>query len=395
MTLSPKIIETLDPCVVLIKELIAEHASKWEGEEKGGIFSLAQGVVHWQPPQSSIQAMQASLQDVGNSQVHTYGPDEGLFELRSALEQKLSKENGLSNHDVMVTVGANQAYVNCVLTLLSSDDASVVFAPYYFNHVMALQMTIGDDNVAVGPSSSQGIPDLDWLEAQFDKESSNIRMVTLVNPGNPTGVTLSRAVLQRAVDLCAKHNCWLILDCTYEYFVYDNKHVCFPEPHVIHIFSFSKAYSLAGFRCGYLSVHKEAPMDVFKQMVKVQDTIPIGPARMSQVAALGAMDAGKGFVLEQIETLQVGKEAILKALEPLEVMGGSGAMYVMAKLPEGKSDDMAFSRSLVEHFGLAIIPGTFCGFPGWIRVCYANLPSQKCIQAAERLRSGIQELLLS
>ena len=51
-----------------------------------------------------------------------------------------------------------------------------------------------------------------------------------------------------------------------------------------------------------------------------------------------------------------------------------------------------FASSLVEHYGVAVIPGSFCGLPGWIRVCYSNLPPDDCIIAATRLKKGIFEL---
>ena len=73
--------------------------------------------------------------------------------------------------------------------------------------------------------------------------------MTVVNPGNPTGVSLPRDVLQQIVDICGKHGVWLVLDCTYEHF--DHLHgsdtfAGFPEKHVIHIFSFSKGHALGG-----------------------------------------------------------------------------------------------------------------------------------------------------
>lgn len=64
----------------------------------------------------------------------------------------------------------------------------------------------------------------------------------------------------------------------------------------------------------------------------------------------------------------------------------------MAKLPDTSSDDREFAENLVKDHGVAIIPGSFCGFPGWIRVCYSNLPPDKCLQAAERLEKGIKAL---
>jgi aspartate/methionine/tyrosine aminotransferase len=66
-------------------------------------------------------------------------------------------------------------------------------------------------------------------------------------------------------------------------------------------------------------------------------------------------------------------------------------MYVMAKLPVGM-DDKQLANDLVERYGVAVIPGSFCGYPQWIRVCYSNLPPDKCLDAASRLAIGIKEL---
>ena len=236
-------------------------------------------------------------------------------------------------------------------------------------------MSCGDDSVVVGPCSEDGVPNLEWLERIFQEQS--IDMVAIVNPGNPTGVTLSQDYLQKVVDLCKKYNAWLVLDCTYEYFFLENGNdrdmiATFPKsPHVIHIFSFSKSYALAGYRCGYLCLSKDAP-GLLKNMLKVQDTLPIGPPRISQIAALGAMEAGRDWVKENYATLDASRALILGALQPMKTMGqGSGAMYVMAQLPPttngGIEDDVEVCRRLVEEYGIAIIPGSFCGFPGWIR----------------------------
>lgn len=127
---------------------------------------------------------------------------------------------------------------------------------------MATQLAVGNAGVVLGECSSQGVvPDLSWLEQELESNLS-IRAVTHTNPGNPTGVSLDADVLQRVTDLCRQHNKWLILDCTYEHFEHsslDNAvFPCFPDPHVIHIFSFSKGFLLAGYRCGYVVVAKEA-----------------------------------------------------------------------------------------------------------------------------------------
>ncbi len=182
---SIRVDDTLDPCVVLMKQLIAKHQHLWQDKE---IYSLAQGVVYWTPPSTVEEAILQAMNDP-TSALHSYAPDEGLPELIDAIRQKLSRENNLSGDlEVIVTSGANQAYMNCVLTLLDEGDLSVVFKPYYFNHVMAIQMTRGDDSILVGPVDDDGCPSISWLKEQFESESGNaIKMITVTNPGNPTG----------------------------------------------------------------------------------------------------------------------------------------------------------------------------------------------------------------
>lgn len=109
-----------------MKEMIGQDADKWK--DKGGIFSLAQGVVYWRPSLSVNEAIKEAL-DNDDSMIHMYGPDEGLLELREKLTTRTAHENGLKDHHVMVTTGANQAYMNCVLTLLHDSNKAVVFAP--------------------------------------------------------------------------------------------------------------------------------------------------------------------------------------------------------------------------------------------------------------------------
>lgn len=426
-TVSPFVETTLDPCVVLMKQMIQEYQSLW-ADDGIGIISLAQGVVYWEPPETCREALQEALMKTDNPfQLHAYGPDEGLPDLREAFLRKARQENQLFNHQVMVTMGANQAFMNCVLALGGKDRSCVVFTPYYFNHVMALQMT--NTPIVYCDCNGEGIPDVAQLENILQSDPT-IRMVTLTNPGNPTGVLLSRELVQSIVTLCEQHQVWLILDVTYEYFQHNNvdyrtneqlqvqeeyvlENLCFSDPHVVHIFSFSKSYSLAGYRCGCLVVfdasgdtdESHTSNNVWPQLLKVQDTIPIGPSRIGQVAALGALKSGKSWVLQRVKTLTESRQAILRALQPLpHTMGGSGAMYVMAQLPNERAgegsdsstkprDDIAFARKLVQCYGVAVIPGSFCGKAGWIRVCYANLSPEKCLVAAERLERGLRELL--
>ena len=143
----------------------------------------------------------------------------------------------------MVTTGANQAFINIALSVADSDDSIVLFVPYYFNHLMALQMTEGGPKVDFGPCDPETmLPDLSWLEDRLASDSPP-KAVVVVTPNNPTGVIVPGNMLQRMASLCGSSGSWLIVDNTYENFTYEDTTLR-PEfvdaPNVINIFSFSK-----------------------------------------------------------------------------------------------------------------------------------------------------------
>ena len=90
-------------------------------------------------------------------------------------------------YGVSVTAGANQALASLMITLLDPQDRTVVFRPYYFNALMAVQMMGGGNTISYGPSDPDTFhPDLDWLEEEL-KGPNKPQLVYLVNPCNPTG----------------------------------------------------------------------------------------------------------------------------------------------------------------------------------------------------------------
>ncbi|OIW17129.1 hypothetical protein TanjilG_27283 [Lupinus angustifolius] len=174
---------------------------------------MVRGVVYWQPPK---QALEKVKELVWEPSISRYGADEGIPELRAALVKKLRLQNNLHKSSVMVTAGANQAFVNLVLTLCDAGDSVVMFAPYYFNAYMSFQMT-GVTNILVGPGSAETLyPDADWLEKILSETKPVPKLVTVVNPGNPSGTYIPEPLLKRIADLCKNAGSWLLVDNTYE-----------------------------------------------------------------------------------------------------------------------------------------------------------------------------------
>ncbi|KAJ8608823.1 hypothetical protein CTAYLR_010237 [Chrysophaeum taylorii] len=378
LSVSGRVLRTEPPVIVRMKELM---------EGKSDVLSLAQGIVHWEPPADAIAACAAGL-----SSSHAYQPAEGLPALREALRRKIRDENGLSRSEIMVTAGANQAYANLVIALLDSGDRAALLTPYYFNHLMALQMT-GCEPIFAS-TTPELLPDVAALEREaFDREDP-ARMVTLVNPGNPTGVTIPREILEAVSDLCARRGAWLVLDNTYEHFAWGLPHDVIEGDHVVNIFSFSKAFGMMGWRVGYLAY----PPALGPEILKVQDTVVICPTAASQLVALGALEAaGRPWVSRKLLTLEEPKrlvrDALVDALGVSSVRGGSGAIYLLGSLPDGAPDDERIAERLITEFGVATVPGSACGAPGTIRVCYANLPIDDVREAARRLSVGLRTIV--
>ena len=398
---SARVRATDAPCIVEVKELL--RASP-------GAVSLAQGVVHWGPPGRALDRAAAAARRPPAS---AYGPVAGDPRLVEALEAKLRSENGLGEVDVMVTSGANQAFYNLAVALLDAGDPVCLFAPYYFNHLMALQMTGLSRDLRVGPRDPQSMqPDLGWLEAELAGPRPP-RAVVLVNPCNPTGAVLPLATLERASRLCERAGAWLVVDNTYEHFVFEApggrggggeggglgpRHACVGGPHVANVFSFSKAWGMMGWRVGYLALPSAAggaAPGLFAEVSKVQDTIPICPSQLGMEVALGALEEGRGWVEERVAGLAANRAALQAAFSPLgkgALVGGGGAIYAYARLPAHCQDDRAAVEWLARRHGVCLIPGAACGSPGHVRAAFANLPAPECAAAAARLHAGLEEL---
>ncbi|PWA73283.1 pyridoxal phosphate (PLP)-dependent transferases superfamily protein [Artemisia annua] len=381
--LAKRAVLTETPVMVQIQELL-------RGVK--GAVSLAQGVVYWQPPKPALDKVKEL---VWEPSISRYGADEGLPELREALTKKLREENKLFKSSVMVTAGANQAFVNIVLTLCDAGDSVVMFAPYYFNAYMSFQMT-GVTNILVGPGDHELHPDADWLEKTLRETKPTPKLVTVVNPGNPSGTYIPEPLLKKISDICKNAGCWLVVDNTYEYFMYDGlKHSCIEGDHIVNIFSFSKAYGMMGWRVGYIAF--PSGVDGFaQQLLKIQDNIPICASIISQKLALLSMEVGSQWVTDQVKDLVKNRQLLVDALSPLgegAVKGGEGAIYLWAKLPEKFIDDFEVVRWLANKHRVVLIPGGPCGCPGHVRISFGGLVEKDCQVAADRLKKGLEELV--
>ena len=359
-----------------------------------GTISLGQGVVHYGPPSAALAAIPEFLATVPH---HMYIPDAGLPELRKAFEGKLRDENGIDapfERRIYVTAGANQAFLNSILAICDPGDEVILLSPYYFNHEMAIALA----SAVPVPVDVDGRlqPDLPAIAAAI---TDRTRAIVTVSPNNPTGAVYPRETLAAIHELCAERGIYHISDEAYEYFTYDGVPHFSPGSlggeHVISLFSLSKAYGMASWRVGFLV----APERLHRDLMKIQDTVVVSGAAISQFVGLRAMREGRGYCAAHLPSLARVRNEVLAHLRAVpdlvEVPPAAGAFYLFVKVNTGMNA-MALSERLVREHKVAVIPGeTFGVLRGcWLRIAYGCLREETAVEGMDRLVTGLRAILL-
>ena len=360
-----------------------------------GTISLGQGVVHYGPPQAAIDAVRGALTDAST---HEYQDGAGLPALVEQLAAKLRAENGIDvtrGTRLMVTAGANMAFVHAVLAITAPGDEIILDVPFYFNHEMAIQMA---DCTAVRVATDDRYqPRLDALRAAI---TDRTRAIVTVTPNNPSGAVFSEDALREINALCRDRGIYHIADEVYEYFTFGSaRHVSsgsFPgaEGHTIAMYSLSKAYGFAGWRIGYMTY----PEHLASAMAKSQDTLIVCPPVASQVAAIAALEIGRAYCEPHVRELAVIRDIVLSQLSALaprvSVPAADGAFYLLLKV-ETAQDPMTIAERLIREHKVAVIPGPAFGMTNgcYFRVAYGALQKETVTEGIGRLVAGLRAIL--
>ena len=360
-----------------------------------GTISLGQGVVHYGPPQAAIDAIRGALTDAST---HEYQDGAGLPALVERLAVKLRAENGIDvtrGARIMVTAGANMAFVHAVLAITAPGDEIILNVPFYFNHEMAIQMA---DCTAVRVATDDRYqPRLDALRAAI---TDRTRAIVTVTPNNPSGAVFGEDALRDINALCRDRGIYHIADEVYEYFTFGSaRHVSsgsFPgaEGHTIAMYSLSKAYGFAGWRIGYMTY----PEHLASAMAKSQDTIIVCPPVASQVAAIAALEVGRAYCEPHVRELAAIRDIVLSQLSTLaprvSVPAADGAFYVLLNVDTAQ-DPMLIAERLIRDHKVAVIPGPAFGMTEgcYFRVAYGALQKETVAEGIGRLVRGLRAIL--
>ncbi len=323
---------------------------------KHGAINLAQGFPDFPCPPELKAAACAAV----NEDINQYAITWGAKDLRDALAERVGKFNGMHfdpETEITVTCGSTEAMMASMLAVIQPGDEVIVPEPFYENY---------------GPDAqiSGAVPRYVHLEDDFsiDEEkwksafSGKTRAVILNTPNNPTGKVFTREELSFIADLCMDHDAVAITDEIYEHIVYDgHRHVSIGslpgmEERTITIGSFSKTYSVTGWRVGYALADKA----ITERIRKIHDFLTVGAPAPLQRACVAALLLPESYYRELAQEYDRKRRILFDGLRKagFSCELPEGAYYIFTDISSFGMSDTEFARFLIEKIGVAAVPGT-------------------------------------
>lgn len=304
-------------------------------------------VIHLNIGQPDIKTPKEALDAIHSydKDIIAYGASEGERSLREALVGYYEKFGlDVNENDILITTGGSEALQFMLMTLCDPYDEFIIPEPYYTN--VTTFSNIAMVNLRPVTSSSRDgfvLPSIEEFEAKINKKTMGI---LLCSPNNPTGHVYTREELRQLLELCRKHDIFLVVDEVYREFCYDGKTftsvLSFPEysDRVICIDSFSKRFSMCGARIGAI-VSKNK--DVINSAMKLAQARLCPPA-IEQEAAAAALNAPQSYIDDVRNEYEHRRNVLVSALQKIEgvnVTMPKGAFYFVADLPVDDAERFA------------------------------------------------------
>ena len=355
------------------------------------LIDMCQAVPAHLPPQSLRDYLAEAIKAGEGA---TYTDIRGIPALREALAGNISEryQGTVIADDILITAGCNQAFCSVVDTLCQSGDEVIVPLPCYFNHQMWLTTR------AVVPrylsfNADTAMPDPQEARSLINERT---RAILLVTPNNPSGAIYSHECIDQFFELAREHELALIMDETYRDFIDIEQlpHRLFSRADwrdtLVHLYSFSKVFSLTGFRTGAVA----ASQALLEQLKKIQDCTAICAPHAGQLAALYGLNNLHAWKLEKSDELAQRAIAIKQAFEHPDldyrlISAGAYFAYVQHPFDEPSRDVV---RRLVQEHELLCLPGSYFGRDQeqFIRLAFANVHERHFDDVIARLIASQQ-----
>ncbi|WP_407894992.1 pyridoxal phosphate-dependent aminotransferase [Scytonema sp. NUACC26] len=364
-------------------------AMKAEGID---VCSFSAGEPDYDSPTHVKVAAQKALDD-GKTK---YGPAAGEPKLREAIARKLKTDNGLDYkaENVVVTNGGKHSLFNLILALIESGDEVIIPAPYWLSYP---EMVTLADGVSVIVSTDAST-DYKITPEQLRKSiTPRTKLLILNSPSNPTGMVYTPDEIKALAAIVVEKDILVVSDEIYEKILYDGaKHVSIGSlgeeifARTIISNGFAKAYSMTGWRIGYLA----GPLDLIKATITIQSHSTSNVCTFAQYGAIAALEDSQDCVEEMRQGFAQRRQVMLErlnAIPGLVCTKPDGAFYLFPDISKTGLKSLDFCNALLEKEQVAVIPGIAFGADDNIRLSYATdmATIEKGMDRLERFVKGV------
>lgn len=297
--------------------------------------------------------------------------------------------------EVLVTVGVGEATYASMAAFLEEGDEVLVPNPVWLNYIH-VPSSLGATPVTYSLKEENDYQiDFEELESKITEKT---KMIVVVNPSNPTGGIFSRKTLEKLSEIAIRNDLLVVSDEIYSQLVYDGaEHVSIAsipgmKERTITLGGFSKAYSMTGWRLGYMC----APEGIISACVRVHQYTITCASSFVQDAAIVALNECADDVEAMRQEYQRRKDFMVKALNDIDGISCNnpqGAFYIFVNVKSLGMTSMEVAEYLLEHAKVALVPGSAFGSEGegYLRISYAY-SYEDLQEAAKRIREAVAEL---
>ncbi|MBD2494154.1 pyridoxal phosphate-dependent aminotransferase [Nostoc sp. FACHB-280] len=306
-----------------------------------------------------------------------YGPAPGEPKLREAIAQKLKSDNGLDYkaENVIVTNGGKHSLYNLILSLIDPGDEVIIPAPYWLSYPEMVTLA-GGVSVIVNTDASTGYKITP--EQLRQAITPKTKLFVLNSPSNPTGMVYTPEEIKALAQVIVDADIYVVSDEIYEKILYDGaEHISigslgqeiFERTFISN--GFAKAYSMTGWRLGYLA----GPVEIIKAANSIQGHSTSNVCTFAQYGAIAALEESQDCVAEMLQAFSKRRQVMLErinAIPGLYCPKPDGAFYLFPDISKTGLKSLEFCDALIEEHQVAVIPGIAFGADNNIRLSYAT-----------------------
>lgn len=356
------------------------------GLQKNGhqVINLGIGSPDLPPDNSVVEELKAVAE---SSDAHGYQSYQGIPKLREAISIYSEKYYGTTfdpDSEVLPLIGSKEGIMHISMAFLNPGDHVLIPNPGYPTYTSVsqlLQCKISD--YALNESNHWNID----IEALQQFPLNEVKILWLNYPNMPTGVAPDKEIIQKLIDMAAKHKFLIVNDNPYNQLFAPPAFSVFQfagaREVAIELNSMSKSHNMAGWRLGWISAQR----DYIKTILKVKSNMDSGMFQPIQKAAIKALSLPGNYYDEQRKIYLERRTVASKIFDALNCSYSTQeGMFLWAKIPEHIDSTESFVDNILMKAGVFIVPGFIFGSNGrrYLRISLCA--------SAETLQDALQKI---